>query len=47
MWGGQGYIIENFMVDKVGIVFLEFDNYEEMIEKTENIDKYIRIIYED
>ena len=45
IWGGTDYVIENYMVDKVGIVFLQFDSYDEMLEKTENIDHYIKIIY--
>ncbi|MGN0495452.1 MAG: acetyl-CoA carboxylase biotin carboxylase subunit family protein [Lachnospiraceae bacterium] len=46
MWWTPGYAIENYMVDKVGIVFLQFSDYDEMIEKTEHIDDYIKIIYE-
>lgn len=46
MWLTDGYKIENYMSDKVGILFLEYSSQEEMLTKTENIQKLVQIIYE-
>lgn len=46
MWWQPGDRIENYMVDKLGILFLEYGSREEMIEKSERITDYVRIIYE-
>lgn len=47
IWGKDGDIIKDYLVDKVGIVFLEFSTREEMLEKTEHIMNYIHPIYDD
>ncbi len=43
MWYQKGDKIENYLVDKLGILFLEYSSEEEMIEKIKNIDKLIKV----
>ena len=46
LWWKPGMKITNYMVDKLGILFLEYDSYDEMIEKSEHITEYVKVIYE-
>ena len=45
-WWKPGYCVENFMVAKLGIVFLRFDSYEEMLEKTSRGQELIKALVE-
>ena len=45
LWWDNTRRIDNHMIDKIGIVFLEFASCDDMIYKTENITKYIYPIY--
>lgn len=47
VWGKEGYEIQNYMIDKIGILFLEYGSQEEMLEKSERINELIKIIYMD
>ncbi|MDZ5471969.1 ATP-grasp domain-containing protein [Bacillus sp. 31A1R] len=42
-WYKKGDIIENVMINKFGIVFLEFEKHEEMMDKTNNLNELIRV----
>lgn len=46
MWFKPGMNITNYMVDKLGILFLEYSNEDEMKEKSEHITDYVKVIYE-
>lgn len=46
IWWKPGYKVTNYQTDKLGVIFFDFDNYQEMIDVVENIDKYITYIYE-
>jgi biotin carboxylase len=39
----EGDDIHDFLIDKIGIVFLQFDSMQEMLEKTENIHDLLHI----
>lgn len=43
MWGGVGTSINNKLVDKVGILFLEYKSQEEMIDKTNRIKELVKV----
>lgn len=45
LWWDHTKRIDNHLIDKIGIVFLEFDSYDDMIYKTENITEYIYPVY--
>lgn len=45
-WWKPGYEIKNYLVDKLGILFLRYSTYEEMIYKSERITDLIRVEYE-
>ncbi|MCR5609671.1 MAG: ATP-grasp domain-containing protein [Lachnospiraceae bacterium] len=45
-WSKEGDVIQNHLVDKIGVIFLEFENEDEMIEKSENILNYVKVICE-
>lgn len=44
-WWNPGYEIKNFMVDKLGILFLKYDSEEEMLNKSEHINELVQIEY--
>ncbi|MCG3665687.1 ATP-grasp domain-containing protein [Aliarcobacter butzleri] len=44
MWWKVGDKIEDCMIYKAGIVFLQYGSLEEMVEKTKNLDKLIKIV---
>lgn len=46
LWWKPGTEITNYMVDKLGILFLEYATYDEMKMKSEHITDYIKVIYE-
>lgn len=43
IWGEKDYIIDNYMVDKLGILLMCFDTYEDMLEKSESMFKFTHI----
>lgn len=43
IWGKQGDYINNYLIDKIGVVFFTFNSRSEMIEKVEMINKLIYI----
>jgi len=45
-WWKKGDIVSNYLVDKLGIVFLEYGSEEEMIEKSERIGSLIKVFVE-
>lgn len=45
MWWKPGYEITDCMISKLGIVFLKFDSFEEMMGKTIAMNDLIHIIY--
>ena len=47
MLGGAGTEITNYKVDKLGILLMEFSSMEEMLEKSDNMFKYVKVIMED
>ena len=46
LWWNTTKRINNHLIDKVGIVFLKYDSYDDMIYKSENITRFIHPIYE-
>ena len=46
MWWKQGDIIDNYLVQKLGLVFFHFSSVEEMQYKVECINDYIKVIYQ-
>nr|VFK39510.1 MAG: ATP-grasp domain-containing protein [Candidatus Kentron sp. SD]VFK44550.1 MAG: ATP-grasp domain-containing protein [Candidatus Kentron sp. SD] len=42
MWK-PGHRVSDFMVDKLGIVFLRYDSMDEMMERTTNLNRLIRV----
>lgn len=46
LWWKPGMKIANYMADKLGILFLEYENDDEMKEKSEHITDYVKVIYE-
>lgn len=46
IWWKPNDKIRDFMLDKLGILFLQYKTREEMIEKTERITELIKVIYE-
>lgn len=47
MLGGPGTEISNYKVDKLGILLMEFSGMEEMLEKSDNMHKYVQVIMEE
>ncbi len=43
VWGGKGSIINNYMADKIGVVFYEFETREEMLDKVKRINELIKV----
>jgi hypothetical protein len=43
IWRGEGDVIENELVDKLGIVLMKFDSFEEMWTKMERMDQIIHV----
>ena len=43
VWGGEGTLINDYMVEKLGVVFYEFVNREEMLDKVERINELISV----
>ncbi|MFZ2399733.1 MAG: ATP-grasp domain-containing protein [Smithella sp.] len=41
IWSGKGDRINNYLADKTGIVLLKYDSMDEMLDKTERINKLI------
>lgn len=46
MWWESGYTISNYLVDKLGIIFYEFDTREEMSDKLSRLEELITIEFE-
>ncbi|MCX5848798.1 MAG: ATP-grasp domain-containing protein [Deltaproteobacteria bacterium] len=46
MWWKKGDIVSDIMTAKFGIVFLKFQSQDEMMEKTERMQKLIRVVTE-
>lgn len=42
-WWKKGDVIKDYLVDKLGILFLEYESEEEMLEKIAHINELIRI----
>ena len=45
-WWKAGYQIDNYMTDKIGILFLEYDSEAQMNEIVSRINSLVRIMYE-
>lgn len=43
VWWKNGDVIDNYLVQKLGVLFLEYKNMEEMLEKTVNINELIKV----
>lgn len=43
LWWKKGDKIENFMVDKLGILFLKFNSREEMLNTVPNLNELVRV----
>lgn len=43
LWCNNGYIINDYMKNKVGILFLKYASQEEMIYKTKKINELVRV----
>ncbi len=43
MWGGYGYEITDFLTQKLGIIFLEFQSHDEMFKKSQIINDLIKV----
>jgi len=46
MWWQKGDMITDVMTSKCGIVFLEFDSRDEMMEKTDRLQEMIKVVTE-
>ena len=47
LWWKSGFTIENYLKDKLGILFLKFDTESEMLEKINRITELVKVVYED
>ena len=47
MLGGAGTEVTNYRVDKLGILLMEFSCMDEMLERSDNMFKYVKVIMED
>lgn len=45
LWWKPDYEITNYMVDKLGILFLEYETEDEMLDKSNRITDLIKVIY--
>ena len=45
MWFHKGFEITNYMVDKLGILFLEYKDVEEMTDKVSRINELVKVVY--
>jgi len=43
VWWEKGQLITDYMKEKFGIVFLKFNSFEEMLNKTENLQSLIKV----
>lgn len=46
-WWNKGYQINDYYKDKLGVIFYDFDNRNEMIQSIKNIDKLVTFKYKD
>lgn len=46
LWWKAGYEITNYMVDKLGVLFLKYNSMDEMINKTKRITDLVSVEYE-
>lgn len=46
LWWKPGDRIDNYLVDKLGILFLEYESEREMVEKIANIKNLVRVVVE-
>ena len=46
LWWKSGFTIENYLKDKLGILFLKFDTESEMLDKINRITELVKVIYE-
>lgn len=47
LWYKRGFQIENYLKDKLGILFLKFDTETEMLSKINRITELVKVVYED
>lgn len=47
LWYKRGFQIENYLKDKLGILFLKFDTEAEMLSKINRITELVKVVYED
>ncbi len=45
IWWKSGYKIENYLKDKLGVLFLKFDSEKEMLDKINRITDLVKVIY--
>ena len=45
LWWKPDYEITNYMVDKLGVLFLEYETEDEMLDKSNRITDLIKVIY--
>ena len=45
-WWKKNDVINNFMIQKLGVLFLEYKSMEEMLQKTSKINEMVRVIIE-
>lgn len=47
LWYKRGFQIENYLKDKLGILFLKFGTEAEMLSKINRITELVKVVYED
>ena len=43
LWWKKGDIVENYFLDKLGILFLEYESEKEMLDKTARIAELVKV----
>ena len=46
-WWKPGYVISDFLKDKLGVLFLKFSSEDEMLDKINRIANLVKVIYSD
>lgn len=47
IWFKSGYIIDDYLKNKLGVLFLKFDSEREMLDKINRITELVKIVYRD
>ena len=46
LWWKPGFTIKNYLIDKLGILFLKFSEEKEMLDKINRINELVKVAYE-